>query len=211
MSWFYNLARIAVISFLSLFTRWEVKGKENLPLDSGVLIIANHVSLADPPLLGVSFGKKVAFMAKKELFGYPVLSYIVRECGAFPIQRGQFSRTALRQAIEVLEQGQPLVIFPEGMRSRGGKLRKAFPGPALLALRCGIPVLPVGVIGTDKMRGFTWIIHRPRITVNIGYPFYLLPVDGKLTGEKLENYTDFMMSRVAGLLPEKYWGYYSGE
>ena len=211
MPWFYYLARMLVRAFLFLLTRWEVRGIENVPIHGGVLIISNHLNLADPPLLGISFGRRVTFMAKRELFRYPVVSYIVRNVGAFPVHRGQLNRDALRQASRVLEQGQALVIFPEGMRSRSGQLRQAFPGSALIALRCRVPVLPIGIIGSEKIKGFTWIVRRPRITVNIGYPFYLLPVDGKLTGEKLAQYTDFMMWRVAGLLPSEYQGRYAGE
>ncbi len=196
---------------LFLLSRCNVRGKENVPRQGAVLIVANHMNLVDPPMLGVSFGRTVIFMAKKELFYSKVIAYFIRDFGAFPVHRGQLDRKALRQANQLLDQGQALVMFPEGMRSHNAQLRPAFPGSALIALRRSVPILPVGITGTEKIKGVSWILRRPRITVNIGSPFYLPTVNGKLTREKLAEHTNSIMRHIAELLPPEYRGHYAGE
>ena len=213
MPWFYYVARVIVRVLLKLLTRCQVKGRENIPSQGPLLIIANHLSLADPPLLGVSLGRKVIFMAKKELFRFRLIGYFIGSLGAFSVHRGQLDRKAMRQAYQVLTDGLALVMFPEGTRSRSGRLRPAFPGPALIAMRSGAPILPVGIIGTEKIRGVTWLLRcpRPRITVNIGHPFYLPPVSSRLTKAELAELTNSIMGHIAELLPLKYRGDYGGK
>lgn len=211
MSWFYYVARVIVRGLLKLLTHCQVKGREKIPSRGPLLIVANHLSLADPPLLGVSLSRKVMFMAKKELFRFKVIGYFIGSFGAFPVYRGQLNRQALRQACQILADGLVLVMFPEGTRSRSGRLRPAFSGPALIAMRSGAPILPVGIIGTEKIRGVTWLLRRPQITVNIGFPFYLPTVSGKLTKAKLTELTNFMMGHIAELLPLEYRGEYGGK
>ncbi len=211
MPWFYYVARAIVRVLLKLLTRCQVKGRENIPSQGPLLIIANHLSLADPPLLGVSLGRKVIFMAKKELFRFRLIGYFIGSLGAFSVHRGQLDRQAMRQAYQVLADGLTLVMFPEGTRSRSGRLRPAFPGPALIAMRSGAPILPVGIIGTEKIRGVTWLLRRPRITVNIGSPFYLPPVSSRLTKAELAELTNSIMGHIAELLPPEYRGDYAGQ
>lgn len=211
MPWFYYVTRAIVRMLLFLFTRLRVRGSENVPGEGSVLIVANHVNLADPPLLGVSLGRIVMFMAKEELFRLRVIACFMRGLGAFPVHRGRLDREALRQANRLLANGQALVMFPEGMRSRSGRLRPAFPGSGLVALRSGAPILPIGIAGTEKIKGVTWILRRPQITVNIGHPFCLTPVGSKLTREELAEHTNSIMRHIAELLPPEYRGHYAGE
>jgi 1-acyl-sn-glycerol-3-phosphate acyltransferase len=114
----------------------------------------------------------------------------------------------LRQAGQFLDEGLAVVVFPEGARSHGGQLRPAFPGAVLMAVRNGVPVLPVGLTGTEKLKGLGWVLHRPGITVNIGRPFHLPPASGRLTRVELDRQADFVMWRIAGLLPVEYQGDY---
>jgi 1-acyl-sn-glycerol-3-phosphate acyltransferase len=193
-----------------LFTRLRVRGRENVPTQGPVLIIANHLNLADPPLIAVSFSRYKAFMAKEELFRSGFSRYVMSRYNAFPVQRGQLDKKALRQAGEVLAEGSALVMFPEGGRSSSAQLQTAFSGSALVAVRSGVPILPVGIAGTDKMKGKTWPFRRPRVTVNIGKAFSLPPVDGRLTKAKLTELTDYMMGHIAELLPPEYQGVYAG-
>ena len=196
---------------LVLLTRWRVRGRDNVPSQGPLLIVANHLNLADPPLLGVSLGRKVIFMAKKELFYSRVIGYFIRGFGSFPVHRGQLDRKALRQAEQLLAQGLALVMFPEGKRSKNAQLQPGFSGSALIAWHSGAPILPVGISGTERIKGAGWLLRRPQITVNIGRPFYLPPVSSKLTKLKLAEHTDFIMERIAGLLPPEYRGNYAGE
>ena len=211
MPWFYYISSLLMRMLLFLLTRWQVRGKENIPDQGPVLVVANHLNLADPPLLAVSLRRKVIFMAKKELFHFRFIGYFIGSFGAFPIHRGRLDRKALRQADQVLAQGQTLVMFPEGMRSRSRKLRPAFPGSALIASRSGVLLLPVGISGTEKIRGATWILRRPEITDNIGHPFHLPPVRSKLTKVELAELTTYIMEHIAELLPPEYRGNYSGQ
>ncbi len=211
MPWFYYVARVIVRVLLKLLTHCQVKGRENIPSQGPLLIVANHLSLADPPLLGVSFNRKVIFMAKKELFRFRLIGYFIGSLGAFSVHRGQLDRKAMRQVYQVLADGLALIMFPEGTRSLNARLRPAFSGPALIAMRSGAPILPVGIIGTEKIRGVTWLLRRPQIMVNIGHPFYLPPVSSRLTKAKLAELTNSIMGHIAELLPLEYRGDYAGQ
>ena len=211
MHWYYHVAVVMVKMLMLLLTRWDVRGKENVPSQGAVMIVANHMNLADPPLLGVSLGRKAMFVAKKELFQFRPLASFMRGIGAFPISRGKINTKAMRQANQVLAQGQVLAMFPEGMRSYSAQLQPAFSGSALIALRCCVPIIPVGIIGTEKFKGVSWMLRRPRIIVNIGHPFYLPSVNSRLTKERLAEHTDSIMRRIADLLPLEYRGHYAGE
>jgi len=211
LPWFYYIARGLLIGLFKLLTRWQVKGKENVPKEGPVLVVANHLNLADPPLLGVSLNRKVFFMAKEELFRSSLGAYFVSGLGSFPVHRGKLDRQALRRSQRVLADNLALAMFPEATRSRSARLKKAMPGSALIACRSGVPILPVGITGTEQIKGMGWLFRRPRLTVNIGKPFSLPPVEGKLTREKLVEYTDLIMRRVAELLPPQYRGIYAGK
>jgi len=210
LPWFYYIARGLLIGLFKLLTRWQVKGRENIPKEGPVLVVANHLNLADPPLLGVSLNRKVIFMAKEELFRSSLGAYFVRGLGSFPVHRGKLDRQALRSSQQVLDDGMVLAMFPEATRSRNARLKVAMPGSALIACHGGVPILPVGITGTEQLKG-GWLFRRPRLTVNIGKPFQLPPVDGKLTREKLVEYTDIIMQRIAELLPPQYRGVYAGK
>jgi 1-acyl-sn-glycerol-3-phosphate acyltransferase len=211
LPWFYYIARGLLIGLFKLLTRWQVRGRENVPKEGPVLVVANHLNLADPPLLGVSLDRKVIFMAKEELFRSSVSSYFVRGLGSFPVHRGRLDRQALRSSQRVLTDGLALAMFPEATRSRSARLKTAMPGSALIAYRSGVPILPVGITGTEHIKGLGCLFRRLRLTVTIGQPFSLPPVDGKLTREKLVEYTDLIMQRIAELLPPQYRGVYAGD
>jgi len=196
---------------LLLLTRWRVRGKENIPGQGPLLIVANHLNLADSALLGVSVGRKMMFMAKEELFRPRFSSYFIRNFGAFPVHRGRLDRKTLNQAEQWLAQGAALVMFPEGKRSKNAQLQPAFSGSALIASRIGTPILPVGITGTENIKGATWWLRRPNITVNIGHPFYPPPVSSKLTKVALAQLTNSIMEHIAELLPPEYRGNYAGE
>lgn len=211
VSWFYYVGRFIVRMILLLFTRWQVKGRENIPSQGPLVVVANHINLADPPVVAVSLGRKVIFMAKEELFRSRFSSYFVGGFGAFPVHRGRLDRKALRQAERVLAEGLALAMFPESSRSHNAQLQSAFPGAALIALRNGAPVLPVGITGTERIKGVAWLLHRPRITVNVGPPFHLPLVNGRVTKVELAQLSDLIMGHIAELLPVEYRGNYTGQ
>lgn len=211
MHWFYYVGRIIMRLLLFLFTRWEVKGREYIPPQGPLLVAANHLHNADPPLLGVCINRTMIFMAKEGLFRNPLSRFFVTNFGAFPVSRSRLTRTAITRADEVLQKGLALAMFPEGGRSRRGHLVKALPGSALIALKNDVPILPVGIAGTEMIKGRFWWLRRPRITVTIGSAFHLPQGDGKVTKETLEQATDYIMERIAELLPPSYRGKYAGK
>ena len=208
MSWFYYFGRFLIRVTLVLFTSLKVKGKKNLPGQGPLLVVANHLSLADPPLLGACLSRKAIFMAKEELFRSRLSRYFIAGFGAFPVHRGQLDRKALRQSEKVLAEGMVLVMFPESTRSKNAQLQTAFPGSTLIALRSDVPILPVGITGTERVKGLRWLLQRPRLTVNVGHPFRLPPVNGKASKTELVELTDFIMRHIAELLPVEYRGSY---
>jgi len=209
LPWFYYVGRALVRITLFLFTRWQVRGRENIPSQGPVLVVVNHLNLADPPLVSVSLGRKAIFMAKEELFRSRFSSYFIGSFGAFPVHRGQLDRKALQQADKVLADGLALIMFPEATRSKTTQLQPAFPGSALIALRSGAPILPVAITGTERIKGATWILHRPRLTVTIGPPFHLPSVNGKVNKTELAELTNIIMGHIAKLLPVEYQGTYT--
>jgi 1-acyl-sn-glycerol-3-phosphate acyltransferase len=176
-----------------------------------LLVVVNHLNFADPPIIGVSVNRKAIFLAKEELFRSRLSGYIVRNYGAFPVRRGGMNREAMRKSKQLLAQGMALIMFPEGRRSQNAQLESAFSGAALIAARSDVPILPIGIVGTEKIEGTTWWLRRPQITVNIGHPFYLSPVNHKLTRVKLTEFTHSIMGHIAELLPIEYRGDYDGQ
>lgn len=209
VSWFYYPLREVVQVLFRLLTRYRVRGRDNIPSQGPLLVVANHLSVADPPLLGISIGRKAGFMAKEELFRFRPVALFLNGIGVFPIGRGRLDRKALHKAEKVLQDGWALAIFPEGRRSRSGRLRAAHSGPALIASHVEVPILPVGIIGTERIKGLAWLWRRPEITVNIGPTFYLPSVNGRLTKQRLAELTDIMMGRIAQQLPLQYHGHYA--
>lgn len=174
----YKIGRLICRAVFRAFFRYSVTGKENVPKSGGVMLVANHASYLDPPLLGSAVDRMVHFVAKAELFKIPVLGWALPRVGAFPVSRGAADRSAIRRAIELLEAGEVVAIFPEGTRTKTGELLPPQRGAAMIALRTGVPVVPVGLVGT--FRGVRWKGWRPafnRISVTIGEPLDLSGVD----------------------------------
>ena len=196
---------------MSILTRWQVKGGENVPQQGPLLVVANHLGHADQYLIKVSLNRRLFFMAKESLFRYQPLRFLVESWDVFPVRRSGMDRKALRQADQILNSGLALVMFPEGRRSKNAQLQPALPGAALLAARNNVPILPVGIIGMEiaKKDPFFVLIHRFRVTLNIGRPFYLPVTDGELTKARLAELTDYIMEHIAALLPPQYQGHYA--
>src|SRR5579884_3427271 len=190
----YRLIRpIFWITFRVLFAllggiRYE--GRTNVPKQGGVLIAPNHISDADPPAVGVALPRPCYFMAKEELFRIPILGLIMRVMHGFPIKRYSADRAALRYTEELLKQGEAVVIFPEGKLSENGQLQPFLPGVILVADRSGAPILPVALIGTDRLLPYGKLIPRPTrkpVVVRFGRP--ILPEEllkGLKKRERLE-------------------------
>jgi 1-acyl-sn-glycerol-3-phosphate acyltransferase len=209
MPWFYYVGIIFIMKpWLFLLTRYRVTGKANIPRQGALIVVSNHLSLVDPPLLSTSIPRRIVFMAKGELFRHPLFGPLTRGWHAFPVYRGRLDREAIRRSEEVLKQGMLLGMFPEAMRSTDARMQQAYTGAALIAIRNNATILPVGITGSQEIFKYGLTFRRPRVEVNIGEPFTLPPRDGRLTKEQLAQATDAIMARIAELLPEGYRGYY---
>lgn len=162
----YRLGHVLFRAFFTVFFRWKVYGRENVPDDGVYVFCSNHISWFDPPLVGcaVKPNRQVCFMAKKELFEIPVFKNIITKMGAFPVDREQISRQTIQHALDVLNKGCDLGLFPEGTRSKTGELQKPFLGASLIVLKSGKPVVPVAIKGPYRL-------FRP-VKVKIGKPVY---------------------------------------
>lgn len=205
----YSASSVIFRGALRLFGDWKVEGREHVPLNGPLLVVANHQSNMDPPLLAVSILRRVNFLAKRGLFSNPLASRFMKSYGAFPLNRSGNDLAAIQWSLKLLSRGGALAIFPEGTRSPGA-MRKAIPGVAMIALRSGAPILPVGITGTESI-GPAWQIAIPRgkFRVRIGQPFSIPPMEGKADREQMEAITTMIMERVAALLPVSYRGVYA--
>lgn len=199
-----NLMRAA----LWCFADWRVTGAEHCPRRGPLIIVSNHVSGIDPPFLAAALPRRVHFMAKRELFTHDWKGWFIRNYGAFPVNRFGADLAALRMATARVQAGDALALFPEGTRSRDLVLHAAQPGAGMLALRTGAPILPVAVWGTEQVRGFRAVFHRPRLRCVIGEPF-TLESRQRARGEDVSLASERMMQAIAALLPPSRRGFYA--
>lgn len=192
----YNVLRFLFRLLFLIAFRWKVEGKENIPAYGGAIIAPNHISLWDPPLMGSALSRRIHFMAKEELFSYPVFSWIITQLKAFPVKRGTADRNAIRTAVTLLEQGELVGLFPEGTRGKNGVLGPAEPGVLMIAAKANVPIIPVAIIGTNKIGRFPVLF--PQIIVRFGKPL-TLPQE-KLSREETEAQGRRVMAEIAALL-----------
>jgi len=185
-------------------------GGENLPREGGVIVATNHVSRLDIPVLFVNPVRPdiTALIANKYL-DYPVFRWFAESAGGIWLDRSKADFAAFSQSMEVLRSGKALGIAPEGTRSTTHGLIEGKPGTVLLAQRSGLPVVPVGIAGSDTATGKMLSFRKPTITVVFGKPVILPPVPRENRAEGMQQQTDEIMCRIAALLPESYRGIYA--
>ena len=199
----WEALRWLVIVLYAIAARVRPFGLENVPAEGPVILAANHLAWADIPLIPLNLRRKVVYMAKEELFSSKI-AWLARFIGAFPVKRGEADRQALLTGEEQLKKGNILVIFPEGTRSRTHTMAKAYPGMGMIALRSGVPVVPVAIAGSERiLKRF-----RPRVTISYGEPMILTPKGTKITREDIDEATEQVMRKIASMLPPQYRGVY---
>ena len=211
MTSFQKIVLFVLRLLLKTFVSWRVEGGENAPLSGPLVVIANHVHLLDPILLQINFPRWINFMAKEALFRSPILRLILRWSNAFAAHRQgtiKEKQQVLKNAQDILDRGLVLGMFPEGSRSPDGELRMGKSGSAVIASRANVDILPVGIAGTDKIKGISCLWRRPDIVINIGKASKLPSVDGRLNKSQRQLLTDSMMLKIAALLPYEYRGVY---
>ena len=213
-SFLYAASTWLTRAVVAALARWEIVGAEHIPAGGGLILVANHVHLLDPPLVAASIRRRVHPMAKRELFEVPLIGWFFWGYGAFPVRRFSADLGALRVARNYLRDGEVVLMFPEGTRAKGTEvqtqMRPALPGAAMVALMSKAPVVPVAITGSNvPLPGVFWawaLGRRPHIRVTFGTPE---PVPAlRPDAQTAEMVTDAMMRRVAALLPEANRGVY---
>ena len=152
--------------FLKLFFRLSYTGLENIPMEGGVLIAANHASFADPPSIGVTVPRELTFFAKKELFRIPLLSQFIQLANSIPVDRTGDSTATVKNVVRRLKEGWAVLVFPEGTRTRTGEFLRPKRGVGMMAVMAGVPVVPCWIEGSFRCKPF-----RSRITLHFLPPF----------------------------------------
>jgi 1-acyl-sn-glycerol-3-phosphate acyltransferase len=199
----YHALRWFAIFVFHITSRIRLRGLYNVPKKGAFIVASNHLSWTDIPLIPFHLPRKVIYMAKEEYFSSR-LAWLVRLMGAFPVKRGEGDRQALRAGEEQLKKGNILVMFPEGTRSRTRTLAKAHAGMGMVALRSGVPVVPVAIWGSENvLKKF-----GAPVTISFGEPMVLTPKGKKITREDIDEATDKVMRKIAEMLPPEYRGVY---
>jgi 1-acyl-sn-glycerol-3-phosphate acyltransferase len=204
--WLWQLLFPPIRTIVQALVHIRVEGRENLPGSGPYIIVSNHINWKDPPLISISLDLSVRYMAKIQAFSYPVLGYIVRATGAFPVRRGEGDRRALVTALRVLGGGQILGFFPEGHRSEDGALLRGKPGVGFIASRVpDAPLVPIAMIGTKQ--SLIRLMFGGQAVLRVGRPFHLADLsEEERRGEQAV--TDAVMTRIASLLPDEMRGAY---
>jgi 1-acyl-sn-glycerol-3-phosphate acyltransferase len=182
VGWTYPLVRLLVSLPTLLLYRTRAIDVKNVPKTGPLLLAPNHFSQMDHFFVGLYLRRQVRFMAKSQMFGTPVLTYIYKHGGVFPVRRGHQDEEAFKTAFTILEQGGMLLVYAEGGRSRSSELGEVKPGIGRIALESGVPVVPVAIHGSASVR--RWKRFRfPRVTVQFGEPISF-PVEAEPSRER---------------------------
>jgi 1-acyl-sn-glycerol-3-phosphate acyltransferase len=187
----YGFAKFVVGGIFSPILGLRVIGRDNVPLSGGLLVVANHISYFDPPLLGGAFPRPISYMAKKELFSVPLLGTLIRHLNAFPVDREAGGTAALRASLRLLKAGACIGMFPEGGRNVHGTNAEK-DGAAFLGAASGVPIVPAAIVGSQHVRPFG------HVTVIFGEPFRL-ERNRKSDGDDLAKGTAEIMQRIRAL------------
>jgi 1-acyl-sn-glycerol-3-phosphate acyltransferase len=207
----YRLIRLAMrlTQFFFLATI-RVQGKENIPASGPYIVVLNHVSVADTPVLLMVFPLvRWRFFAGEKWRSHWLYGPIMTWLGAIYINQGEADRRALKEALEALKAGAVFGLAPEGSRSKGGQMRAAKDGAAYLASRSKVQVLPVGLVNLDVLFANVRRLRRTTVEVHIGQPFIVPEIGRRVRSNDLAAYTHLIMCHIAALLPERYHGHYA--
>jgi 1-acyl-sn-glycerol-3-phosphate acyltransferase len=200
VGWTYTFVRVLISLPTLLIYRVRAIGRENVPKQGGMILAPNHFSQMDHFFCGLYLRRKIRFMAKSQIFGPPVLTYIFKHGGVFPIRRGHRDEQAFVTAFTILEQGGMLLVYAEGGRSRDGELGEVKPGIGRLALESGVPVVPVAIYGSAKVRRWKRL-RFPKVTVQYGEPLSF-PVEEAPSRERQLNVASEIFSHTREMYEE---------
>jgi 1-acyl-sn-glycerol-3-phosphate acyltransferase len=204
--------RMVLRLLLYILAPVKVTGRKNVPLHTAYIVVINHVSLFEAPLVGAFWPEQLEVIGASDIWDRPGQNILARLWGGIPVHRGDYDRAAIEGVLAALRNGLPLLIAPEGGRSHVPGLQQAKPGVSYIAEQTGLPIIPVGIVGTtDDFWRKASKGKRPPLEMHIGKPFQLPTVTGKGTDrhESRQRMADLVMRHIAGLLPEEYRGVYA--
>jgi len=165
------VSKLLVFPIYKLVFRGCLIGRENIPQKDSFIMVSNHGSLLDPPLLGHALGRNISFMAKAELFKIPFLGFIIKACGAYPVKRGLIDKNTIKTACKKLSNNNCIGIFIDGTRQKNGRVNKPKQGAALLAFKNQKLLLPVAIVNSHKLVRFRCFIPLfSKIVIKVGKP-----------------------------------------
>jgi len=206
----YRIGWIVFRAIFATYFRWRVFGVENVPLQGGVILAANHGSFLDPPLIGCGVNRTISFLARESLFHFPGMGALLRSWSVVPVDRDGGGAKGLKMILNRLLAGGGIVLFPEGTRTKDGQLQPARSGIGLTVIKSTAPVVPVRVFGTFAAYGRNHKFPRPhRLVVKYGRPmnFEALRAEAK-TCDKMrlkaiyQQVADEIMAAIARLEPK---------
>jgi 1-acyl-sn-glycerol-3-phosphate acyltransferase len=195
--WTYTFARLVLTLPTILIYRLRAIGVGNVPRRGALVLAPNHFSQMDHFFVGVYLRRKIRFMAKSQLFGPPVLTYIYKHGGVFPVRRGHKDEEAFKTAYELLDQGEMLLVYAEGGRSRSGEMGEPKPGVGRIALESGGPIVPVAIHGSARVRGWKRL-RFPKVTIEFGEPL-TFAIEGEPSRERQLEAATEIFDRVRDL------------
>jgi len=165
------VSTLFVLPIYKFLFRGHLIGRENIPQKNSFIMVSNHGSLLDPPLLGHALGRNISFMAKAELFKIPLLGLIIKACGAYPVKRGIVDKNTIKTACKKLSNDNSIGIFLDGTRQKNGRVNKPKQGAALLAFKNQKLLLPVAIVNSHRLIRFRFFIPLfSKIVIKVGEP-----------------------------------------
>ncbi len=165
------VSQVIIFPIYKLIFRGKLVGRENIPQKGSFILVSNHGSLLDPPLLGHAVGRNISFMAKSELFRIPLIGFIIKSCGAYPVKRGIVDKTTIKIACEKLSNNNSIGIFIDGTRQKDGRVNKPKQGAALLSFKNQKLLLPVAINNSHRLVRFKFFIpFFTKIVIKVGKP-----------------------------------------
>ncbi len=192
------VSKLFVLPIYKFVFRGHLIGRENIPKKNSFIMVSNHSSLLDPPLLGHALGRNISFMAKAELFKVPLLGFIIKACGAYPVKRGIVDKKTIQTACKKLSNDNSIGIFIDGTRQKNGRVNKPKHGAALLAFKNQKLLLPVAIVNSHRLIRFKFFIPLfSKIVIKVGKP---VQAPHSSSRDDLNSVTMYLQDKINNLI-----------
>jgi len=192
------VSKLFVFPIYKFLFKGDLIGQENIPQKDSFIMVSNHGSLLDPPLLGHALGRNISFMAKAELFKIPFLGFLIKACGAYPVRRGIADKNTIKTACNKLSDNNCIGIFIDGTRQKNGRVNKPKHGAALLAYKNQKILLPVAIVNSHKLIRFKFCLpYFSKIVIKVGKP--VLPPQSS-SKKDLNSVTYYLQDSINNLI-----------